>query len=88
MKISTPVSTHYSHSIDAHIGSRLQSRRELRRLTAAKLAGLIDVSLGALQAIEEGRAEATPKTLLSAADVLNVHPRYFFQNFHSKEVAA
>jgi len=88
MKPNTLVSTQDTHSIDAHIGSRLRARRELRRLPLAMLASLMGIDLTELRAIEGGRAEALPKSLLLAANALNVHPRYFFLDFHPREIAA
>ena len=83
-----PTSTMRSLSIDHHVGARLRARRGLRQVRQATLAKLIGVSLAELQAIEEGRVEAGPKALLLAADVLNVHPRYFFLGFNTEGAAA
>ena len=66
----------------------MRVRRELRRLPEAMLASLMGIDLTELRAIEGGRAEATPKTLLLASDALNVHPRYFFLDFNSLGAAA
>lgn len=87
MKTSTPVRTQSTNPIDLYIGKRLKARRELRRVSQDTLAKLLGISLGQLQDIEAGRIEIGAKTLLAAADVLNVHARYFFVDYRPAKPA-
>ena len=61
------------------VGSRLREAREVRQLTGAALASLIDVTPAGVSAYENGRASPSPEVLSRISTVLNYKLDLFFR---------
>ncbi len=66
-----------AHPVDVHVGQRVRQRRWMLGMTQQQLADHCSVSMQAVSAWENGRAQTiTAPHLFCLADVLRVDPRW------------
>jgi transcriptional regulator with XRE-family HTH domain len=68
------------NKIDAHLGRRLRSRRQLLGLTQGQIGGAIGVRAQQIQRYECGANKMSAVTLWKLAQALDVSLDYFFDD--------
>ncbi len=77
---------YYSDPIDAHIGSRIKSRRNSLGMTQQQLAKILTISFQQVQKYEKGINRMAPRRLLEVGHALKVNVSYFFEGMDHKEI--
>ncbi len=75
------------HSVDVHVGARVQQRRKLLGITQTNLGDAIGLTFQQVQKYERGVNRIGASRLLAIARVLDVSINYFFEDM-PPEVAA
>ena len=78
------VSATGTSSVDAWIGSRLQTKRTMRGLTRREFSELLDIDRNDLAAFEAGAKRINANLLFRIAKALGVRPDYFFRGYVEK----
>lgn len=64
--------------VDAHIGSRLRSAREMRRMTLGQVGRSLGLTYQQIRKYESGENRLSASRLYNLALLLKVEPSYFF----------
>ncbi len=66
-------------AVDAHIGSRMRTRRLVLNMTQDSLAERLGITFQQIQKYEKGSNRISASRLLDVAAILDVPPTYFFE---------
>lgn len=74
------------HPVDAHVGSRIELARKLKRMSQSDLANAVGVSFQQVQKYERGTNRVSASALFAIMQALNLTASYFFEGLASEYI--